>query len=145
MKKWVFGLFLLCVGLFADQLSAQQGTVSGKVVSDSGEVLAFVNVYLTGTNLGSATDEDGVFTIENVPVGAQQLVVSTIGFEEQTIAVEVTENSNTVVVVKMKEAANQLNETVVTGTLKVSRLESPVSVEVYSNSFLKQNPTPSSI
>ncbi|MBC7745192.1 MAG: TonB-dependent receptor, partial [Flavobacterium sp.] len=37
-----------------------------------------------------------------------------------------------------------LNEVVITGTLKeVSRLESPVAVEVYSPAFFKKNPTPS--
>jgi outer membrane receptor for ferrienterochelin and colicins len=39
---------------------------------------------------------------------------------------------------------NQLNEVVVSGTLKpVRRLESPVPVEVYSTKFFKQNPTAS--
>jgi outer membrane receptor for ferrienterochelin and colicins len=37
---------------------------------------------------------------------------------------------------------NTLDEVVITGTLKpVSRLESPVPVEVYKPSFFKKNPT----
>ena len=42
------------------------------------------------------------------------------------------------------EQATQLNEVVVSGTLKaVKRLESAVPVEVYSTVFFKKNPTPS--
>lgn len=44
----------------------------------------------------------------------------------------------------MLPSTQSLDETVVTGTLKpVSRLESPVPVEVYSPAFLKKNPTAS--
>lgn len=46
------------------------------------------------------------------------------------INIEITEN-------------NVLNDVVVTGTLKaVSRLETPVPVEIYTSAFLKKNPTP---
>jgi outer membrane receptor for ferrienterochelin and colicins len=41
-------------------------------------------------------------------------------------------------------AQNELNEVVVSGTLKpVKRLESPVPVEVYTPAFFRKNPTPS--
>ena len=43
-----------------------------------------------------------------------------------------------------KENENELNEVVVSGTLKpIKRLESPVPVEVYTPVFFKKNPTPS--
>jgi outer membrane receptor for ferrienterochelin and colicins len=51
-----------------------------------------------------------------------------------------TENDS----IKKKENQNELNEVVVSGTLKpVKRLESPVPVEVYSAVFFKKNPTAS--
>lgn len=41
------------------------------------------------------------------------------------------------------KTGNDLDEIVISGTLKpVSRLETPVPVEVYSSAFLKKNPTP---
>ncbi len=45
---------------------------------------------------------------------------------------------------KKDQKTNQLNEVVISGTLKpVRRLESPVPVEVYSPTFFKKNPTAS--
>ena len=43
----------------------------------------------------------------------------------------------------MAEDINQLNEVVVTGTMKeVTKMESPISIEVYSPTLFRKNPTP---
>ena len=56
----------------------------------------------------------------------------------------ITINSEKTLVVNFAlEESESLNEVIITGTLKsVSRLESPVPVEVYSPTFFKKNPTP---
>ena len=44
----------------------------------------FANVYLANTTMGAATDEGGIFTIVNVPLGTYELVVSMMGYEPLT-------------------------------------------------------------
>ncbi len=56
-------------------------TVSGKVTDDSGKPLAGANIVIDGTELGSASDEDGNYVIEEVEVGSS-MSVSMIGFED---------------------------------------------------------------
>jgi outer membrane receptor for ferrienterochelin and colicins len=47
-------------------------------------------------------------------------------------------------IIHLETAVSSLDEVVVTGTMKaVTRLESPIAVEVYNPGFFKKNPTPS--
>ena len=90
------GLFLLTVACLLATTSAgfsspaiflaQQTKISGKVTSADGEVLPGVNVIIKGTNEGTVTDADGVYSI-NVPGPDATLVFSFIGFSPEEITV----------------------------------------------------------
>ncbi|RDY60030.1 TonB-dependent receptor [Flagellimonas nanhaiensis] len=140
-KKGVSSLLTFLIAFSFVQ--AQQGTVSGNV-SENGEPLAFVNVFLKNTKKGTATNENGDYKLEGVAPGNYTLVVSSIGFKpfEQNISLKKGETVE--INASLVAEAQMLNEMVVTGTLKaVNRMESPVPVEVYSPTFLKKNPTAS--
>ncbi len=138
MSMKTIKLFSILYLLIISNSFAQK--ITGKVSSNN-EVLPYVNVYLKGTSIGSSTNESGFFTIENVPEGDYTIVASFTGYKktEKQITVE-----GHVVIVKLElEESQSLDEVIITGTLKaVSRLESPVPVEVYSPTFFKKNPTP---
>jgi len=87
-------LFLGLVGclIAAPQLRAQDatGTVRGRVVdAASQQPLSSANVVIVGTTRGSVTDADGGYVVANVPVGAQTVRVSRIGFTPATQVVTV--------------------------------------------------------
>lgn len=63
------------------QFSRAQITIRGQVQNGANqEVLPFANVFLSGTTKGTMTDQDGSFTLLNVPPGKFDLIVSYIGF-----------------------------------------------------------------
>ncbi|WP_299382842.1 TonB-dependent receptor [uncultured Lacinutrix sp.] len=130
--------FVFCLSLFCQAQNTV--TISG-VITSQGETLPYANVYLQGTSLGTTSEEDGSFKIKNVPSGAYKIIASFTGFNTRKKSITV---SSTNIIVNFDLLENQaLNEVVITGTLKsVSRLESPVPVEVYTPAFLKKNPTP---
>ncbi|MEF3078346.1 TonB-dependent receptor [Winogradskyella poriferorum] len=124
------------------QVLAAQNTysISGKVTSEN-LPLPYTNVILDGTTKGAITDENGKFIITNVSQGTYNIAVSFTGFTTQKKKIVVS-NSDVVINFELNQS-DALDEVIVTGTLKaVSRLESPVPVEVYSTTFLKKNPTP---
>ncbi|MFH6992951.1 TonB-dependent receptor domain-containing protein [Flavobacterium sp. FlaQc-48] len=140
MKKLF--LILLLFGLqitFAQETSSVSGFISGE-----GHKLQFVNVHLTGTKHKTITDSLGYYTFENVAVGNYTIQVSQVGFQTIKKKIEVIKDSIQSYDFELTDNENQLNEVVVSGTLKaVKRLESAVPVEVYSPVFFKKNPTPS--
>ncbi len=84
-KKQIFKLILLilfCGALFGIHAS---GSVKG-VITDAltGEPLFGANVFIEGTSLGSATDNEGRYTIRRIPPGQYNLKISYIGYQPKT-------------------------------------------------------------
>ncbi len=92
--------------------------------------------------LGKTTTPDslGIFVFDSIPNGKHTLEIT---FEEYNQKKQVSLYNETKEVVFDVRASNRdIEEVVVTGTLKaVSRLETPVPVEIYTATFLKKNPT----
>jgi len=137
----IFKIVILFFGISITAYS-QNNSLFGKTFGD-GEVLPYVNVYLKNTKLGSSTDENGAYEIKNIPNGNYTVIVSSIGYKTKSVVItfkgneKVTKNFTLI-------SDNSLDEVVVSGTLKpVTKMESPVPVEVYSKTFFKKNPTPS--
>lgn len=121
----------------------QGATISGKVSNLSGESLGFSSVAIEGSAMGASTDENGVFTIANVPAGEYKIVASFLGYETNRRRIKLAAGDQLTIDFTLAEAFNTMDEVVVTGTMKeVRRLDSPVPVEVYSPAFFKKNPTP---
>lgn len=130
-------LLLLCSFLGYAQ---QQYQVNG-VVTSGGETLPFANIYINNTVKGTTSDENGRYTIDQLAPGTYEVVASFTGFN--TIKKEIKVQDKSLNLNFNLEEGESLNEITVTGTLKpVNRLETPVPVEIYSSTFLRQNPTP---
>lgn len=143
LKQLFKNIFSAILVLLPALLQAQTATLSGKVACNTGPI-AFANVFIKETQLGSSTDFDGRFTIKNIPAGNYILVVSSLGFERVEKSVTLVANGNAVVNFDLNENSATLNEVVISGTMKeVSKLESPVPIEIYTPKFFKSNPTPS--
>lgn len=108
MRKFL-SLFLIC--LFACAFAqAQQRQVRGTIRDANGVPLSGVSVSVRGTNIGTTTDNEGVFTL-NVPANATTLVVSSVGYQNQEI--NVGNQTNVAITLTNSEAA--LDEVVVVG------------------------------
>lgn len=80
--KYCILFFPLSVLLLSNPLSAQTvGKISG-IVKDSltNEPLIGTNIEIVGTNMGAATDADGIYFILNIPPGKYDLRASMIGY-----------------------------------------------------------------
>lgn len=79
---WILlAMFLAC--LTSATLEAQgRGSIRGFVYEEaSGEPVIFTNVILEGTTMGAATDDNGFFSIANVPVGSYTVLVTNIEYD----------------------------------------------------------------
>lgn len=131
-------ILLLCV--LAPMLSFAQTTMKGKITSE-GQSLSGANIVLKNTKFATISDSMGVYSIENIPSGNYEVLVSYTGFKSQKKNFSVTDTTEIILDFDLKDS-HVLDEVVITGTLKaVSRLESPVPVEVYKPAFFKKNPT----
>ena len=118
-KLWLTMLMALCLALPA---LAQKIAVQGKVVDSAGEPLIGASVIAQGTTAGVATDFDGNFTISVDP--SATLVVSYVGYEPQTVAV----NGQASLTITLQESSLMLDEVVAIGYGTVKKEDATGSV-----------------
>jgi outer membrane receptor for ferrienterochelin and colicins len=133
--------FLFSLSLLAE---AQTGQLKVTVEDESGTA-EFATVSLDATPFGGLTNEAGEFLFADVPLGKYQLIVSMIGYKKYSTKIELTaQKPKSATAVLLVIDNRQLEEVVISGTMKeVSKLDSPVPVEVYTAKFFRANPTPS--
>ena len=103
-----FRILTLVMGLFLSLGAYAQITVNGVVKDATGEPVIGASVRVVGTQQGTVTEFDGLFTLDGVPQGAKLLITS-IGYEDH----EVTAASD--MVVTLAESTQMLENLVVIG------------------------------
>lgn len=117
-----------------------QINITGTVSSADGPVVD-AHIFVPGTPFQSLSDNAGKFELSGLQAGTYLIKISAFGFDtiSQRIQVPQIKSLN----FYLRETA-LLEEVVISGTLEeISKLESPVPVEVYCSKFFKANPTPS--
>ncbi|GAB3962556.1 hypothetical protein GCM10028805_63930 [Spirosoma harenae] len=85
VRKFTFSDYLsaiLFLGSFfiSTVIRAQStGAISGRIVASDAQALPQATVRLPNSRLGAVTNDQGEFTLNNVPVGAQTIIISRIG------------------------------------------------------------------
>jgi hypothetical protein len=87
--KTFFTIFILSFYSAYGQKASLTGSVVDSLTKD---ILIGANVYVVGTSLGSATNNDGSFTIKNINPGSYKLKVSYIGYESKEITLDLPES-----------------------------------------------------
>jgi len=110
MKHCLLLSFLL-LAVFTVQ--AQTGTISGKIIDETGLGLPGASVVIKGQSRSSSTDVNGNYRIAGVPNGTVTLTASFIGYTSADLTVTVS--GNTAANFNLKPDSQNLNEVVVIG------------------------------
>ena len=119
-------------------LAAVQQTkkITGTVVDNTGEPVIGANVVVKGTTLGSITDMDGKFTIEDVPSNGT-LQISYIGYK----SIEMPIGSQSDFKITLQEDSEKLDDVVVVGYGVQKKVTVTGSVASVTGKELKASPT----
>lgn len=122
--------------------NGQTAEIKGTILLE-GKPAMFATVAVTGQPGAVVSDSSGYFYIKNLPAGTLTLQVEGIGFEPTNKTITIKTGEIRTVHINLFQAGGTLNQVVVTGTMKaVSKLDSPVPVEVFTPAYFKKNPTP---
>ena len=113
--KLFLSFILLLSGLYTN---AQQGQLSGEITA-AGKPLKGIQLELRKTNIRAETDSSGRFQFKGIPAGKYQLTAGGTGYFQQTMPVAIIADSTVQINMVLKADADDLNEIVVTGTMKV--------------------------
>ena len=133
-------LLLLSLIFIVKTSFAQEFTIKGKVSSNNFS-LRGASVTVEGTNIGTTTDSYGNFSLNLSKIKNTKIIFSYLGYKSHSYVINSYKTNLGTINLELDD---QLNEVVVSGTLKpVSKSDSSVPIEVYSKDFFLSNPTPS--
>lgn len=84
MKK-IFLTCLLIMTIVVPVISGTTGKLAGRITDENNQPLAGVNIFLKGTTLGTASDQDGYYFIINIPPGKYKVEFSFIGYKTRIV------------------------------------------------------------
>lgn len=88
----LFSGTLLCLISFQSYAQKNFFQISGCVTSADKNPLFRATVYLNNTTIGTTTNSQGIFTLQGVPTGSYDLIVSFIGFKTQVIPIYIQQD-----------------------------------------------------
>ena len=89
-----------------------QNSISGKVTDSKNNPLKGVSVYTSELHKTTATDENGNYTLEQLPSGGVTLTFSYLGFATQNKTIDKIQNTPTLDII-LEETAFQMDEVIV--------------------------------
>jgi hypothetical protein len=111
-------------------------TVRGTITdNDSKLPLIAATVIISGSNpiIGTTTDVDGNFRMENIPIGRITLQISYMGYESKIISnIEVNSGKEVFLTINLQESAVKLDEIVVSGRKKGEAINDMSLLSVHS-------------
>jgi len=131
MKK----LLILIISLTSLCLAQETGIITGTISEKTGEsALSDAQIIIEGLNLGTISDRDGHFIIENVPVGNQVVVITYLGYKtiKNTVLVEADKTSIVNILLNY--------EPIVIEEIVVSADNATSQVDVYSQDISRKPP-----
>ena len=147
-------LLLLTIIFSASIINAQEGTISGRIVTQKNNPISNVNVLIKNTDKGIISNRFGEFKIQNVQPGNYMLSITFIGYKSKSIPFTIKNGQKLrlpkIVLVENQE---QLTEIVVNGFKKnkfskktsqfvskmpLAKLENPQVYNSISNELLKE-------
>ena len=113
---------------------SQTGKITGKIIdAKTGETLPGATAVIEGTTKGASADFDGNFSINNVPVGTVNLIISYISYDSKKLTgIEVKANDVTNINVPLETSSSQ-NLQEVTVTVEIAKENTAALVLMQKN------------
>ncbi|MCY1721917.1 TonB-dependent receptor [Prolixibacteraceae bacterium Z1-6] len=140
MIKIISGLLLFLTLPFF--MLAQKASLSGKVVdATNNHPLPFVNVVVSGTSIGTVSDEKGHFKFDNLQPGFIRIEASFVGYSKYSSAeFEVSRANTAFIEIKLEKSQSEIEEVTVTASPFRKTAESPLSLRTISIGEIEKAP-----
>lgn len=109
-------------------------------IYSKGKPIELATIKITGYNKLFLSGADGKCSLQNLEAGSYEITITATGYKTVTKQITITNNHPTTIEIELEETNRELEEVVVTGTLKpVTMANSAVCVQVYNAGFFQKN------
>lgn len=135
MKKFIITLIL---GF--STIASAQNSVTGKITDTKNQPIIGVSVYAPELHKGTSTDENGKYTLLNIPTGTANLTFAFTGFATQNKAINVLKNENRLDII-LEETVLHMDEVIVSTAFNKIQSQNVMKVEHSTIKELQQKGT----
>lgn len=136
MKK-ISIIVLTLLSVFYNSVFSQTDANIVGHITFKGEHIAFANVIIKGTTIGTSTDETGHYRLINLPEGELTIKVQYVGYKSQEKKIGLEKNTTTELNFDLEKDVLSLNEIVVSGNRNAgSKKEQNTIVNTLSQKLL---------
>jgi len=127
-------IIILSILICSQSLSQNRNTISGSIKDENtGEVLLGANVYLKGTHIGSTANENGIYSVIQVPAGKWIVVCSMLNYVKQEQEINIGGDTRLTIDFSLKNYELTFSEVVITATRNEALVTSiPAATDVLS-------------
>lgn len=142
MKNKVKNIVIFILLLWAGNAAGQKAVIQGRVYDqDNNEPLPFVNIVVSGTTIGTTTDEDGTYRLEGLNPGFIRLEATFVGYGSVVSPeIELSNSKPANMDIAMVESNTQLKEVTVSASPFRKTEESPLSLKNIGISEIETSP-----
>lgn len=109
--------FIVLLSLFTLTATAQTGVITGKVRdAATAEVLPFTHVFINQTTIGTVSDAQGVYTLNQVPEGTHEVIFSFVGYKPYQTRIQIKGGESRQLDIRLQSDDMQLETVEVKGT-----------------------------
>ena len=137
--RYIFLFVLLLAGTSTSNLLAQKITSASGIVKDSitGEPMSYVSVIFENSTIGTMTDDNGLFSVQN-DKGLTKLLISSLGYENKRVSIS-SGKKNEALSVLIRPTSIQISEVVIKPKKeKYTKKDNP-AVELIKNVIDRKN------
>jgi iron complex outermembrane receptor protein len=123
----------------AGQSRSNRSSITGRVTNQkNGAAMAGASIYIPDLKTGAATDENGNYTLQNIPSGDYIIQAGFVGYKSNLKNISLTANAT--VNFELTESITEEMEVVVTGSSKATSIRrSPIPIVAVNRQYLQQN------
>ena len=139
MYRYITVFILILLSGFKDYaIIPTNNSLRGTVKDNTGALLQGAVVEVPDLKVGTVTDSNGNYVLNNLPKGKFIVVASIISYSKATFTINISGDTRQDFV--LSESAIESQEVVITGQSKATEIKrSPVPVEVINNQYLRTN------
>ena len=93
-----------------------EANIYGEVATESGDPLPFATITIKDTTIGCAADASGHYTLNNLPIGQNTIVVSALGYDSVEYSYNAVARNKEELNFTLKETTTMVDEIVVSAT-----------------------------
>jgi iron complex outermembrane receptor protein len=125
MKKHF--IFILLIIIY--QASNAQCLIKGSITDQDSRPLPGANIFILELNKGTVSDENGHYSLENIPGGKFRVQYSFLGFTPEVRTIFCTDSAMVIDII-LNETSIETREIVITGGFNATQHENAVNIDV---------------